>query len=56
MSFDLQLTGMRALVTGGTRGVGEAVVQALVEAGVREVAAARSLPARAVENVRYLAV
>jgi NAD(P)-dependent dehydrogenase (short-subunit alcohol dehydrogenase family) len=56
MSFDLQLTGMRALVAGGTRGVGEAVVQALVEAGVRVVAAARSLPARAVENVRYLAV
>lgn len=56
MSFDLQLTGRRALVAGGTRGVGEAVVQALVEAGVQVVAAARSLPARAVENVRYLAV
>ena len=56
MSFDLQLAGMRALVTGGTRGVGEAVVQALVEADVRVVAAARSLPSRAVENVRYVAV
>lgn len=55
MSFELQLAGMRALVTGGARGVGAAVVQALVEADVRVVAAARSLPSRAVENVRYIA-
>ncbi len=26
MSFDLQLTNLRALVTGGTKGVGAAVV------------------------------
>ena len=44
MSFDLQLAGMRALVTGGARGVGAAVVQALVEADARVVAVARSLP------------
>jgi len=56
MSFDLQLAGMRALVTGGTRGVGAAVVQALVEADVRVVATGRSLPSRAAENVRYVAV
>ena len=56
MSFDLQLAGMRALVTGGARGVGAAVVQALAEADVRVVAVARSLPSRAVENVRYVAV
>jgi NAD(P)-dependent dehydrogenase (short-subunit alcohol dehydrogenase family) len=56
MSFDLQLAGMRALVTGGSRGVGAAVVQALVEAGVRVVAAARALPSRSVENVRYIDV
>ncbi|MBM0104894.1 SDR family oxidoreductase [Steroidobacter sp. S1-65] len=55
MSFDLQLAGMRALVTGGARGVGAAVVRALVEADVRVVAAARSLPSRPVENVRYVA-
>jgi NAD(P)-dependent dehydrogenase (short-subunit alcohol dehydrogenase family) len=54
MSFDLQLAGMRALVTGGARGVGAAVVQALVEADVRVVAVARSLPRRPVENVRYV--
>ena len=28
MSFDLGLTGLRALVTGGTKGVGAAVVAA----------------------------
>ena len=28
MSFDLQLKGLRALVTGGTKGVGAAVVKA----------------------------
>jgi NAD(P)-dependent dehydrogenase (short-subunit alcohol dehydrogenase family) len=56
MSFDLQLAGMRALVTGGARGLGAAVVQALVEADVRVVAAARSLPGKVVENVRYIAV
>ena len=55
MSFDLRLSGMRALVTGGARGVGAAVVEALVETGVRVVAVARTLPSRAVDNVRYVA-
>jgi len=55
MSFDLRLAGRRALVTGGTRGVGAAVVEVLHEAGARIAAAARSLPARPVEGVRYIA-
>jgi NAD(P)-dependent dehydrogenase (short-subunit alcohol dehydrogenase family) len=55
MSFDLRLAGMRALVTGGGSGVGAAVVQTLVEADARVVAAARSLPSRGVENVHYIA-
>jgi NAD(P)-dependent dehydrogenase (short-subunit alcohol dehydrogenase family) len=33
MSFDLDLTTRRALVTGGTKGVGAAVVETLREAG-----------------------
>jgi NAD(P)-dependent dehydrogenase (short-subunit alcohol dehydrogenase family) len=33
MSSDLELEGKRALVTGGTKGVGQAVVAALREAG-----------------------
>lgn len=56
MSFDLQLAGMRAMVTGGSRGVGAAVVQALVEADVRVVAASLSPPSRAVEKAHYIAV
>ena len=35
MSFDLELQGRRALVTGGTKGVGAAVVLALHDAGVQ---------------------
>lgn len=34
MSFSLELTGRRALVTGGTKGVGAAVVESLRNAGV----------------------
>ena len=33
MSFDLELTGRRALVTAGTKGVGAAVVEVLRNAG-----------------------
>ena len=55
MSFDLELTDRRALVTGGTRGVGAAVVDALRSAGAQLMATARSVPARGVEGVRFLA-
>lgn len=55
MSFDLQLSGMRALVTGGARGVGAAVVQSLAEANAHVVAVARSLPQQPADNVRYIA-
>lgn len=44
MSFDLGLEGKRALVSGGTKGVGAAVVQSLRDAGVGVIAAARSVP------------
>jgi NAD(P)-dependent dehydrogenase (short-subunit alcohol dehydrogenase family) len=54
MSFDLQLDNKRALVTGGTKGVGAAVVEALRDAGARVVAAARSAPSRAVEGVHFV--
>jgi NAD(P)-dependent dehydrogenase (short-subunit alcohol dehydrogenase family) len=55
MSFELQLAGLRALVTGGTKGVGAAVVQVLRESGLQVTAAARSVPAGSYDGVRYIA-
>jgi len=55
MTFDLELANRRALVTGGTKGVGAAVVEALQGAGVQVIAAARHVPARAPEGVRFVA-
>ncbi len=50
MNFDLELTGRRALVTGGTKGVGAAVVESLRNAGVIVVTTARSVPELAPED------
>ena len=44
MSFDLQLQGLRSLATGGTKGIGAAVVEGLRAAGVQVTATARSAP------------
>ena len=44
MSAALELQGRRALVTGGTKGVGEAVVARLLEGGANVLATARSRP------------
>lgn len=54
MSFDLQLNGLRAVVTGGTMGLGAAVVQTLVEAGARVATSARDVSARPLEGVTYV--
>jgi NAD(P)-dependent dehydrogenase (short-subunit alcohol dehydrogenase family) len=54
MSFDLQLAGKRVLVTGGTRGVGEAVVERLSQLGARIVATARARPKKPVGDVHYV--
>ncbi|PCC69255.1 NAD(P)-dependent dehydrogenase, short-chain alcohol dehydrogenase family [Nannocystis exedens] len=55
MSFDLELTGRRVLVTGGTKGIGGAVVTALRQAGARVVATARTVPTEAPGGVHYIA-
>ena len=55
MSFDLDLNNRRARVTGGTKGVGAAVVEALVDAGARVLATARSVPPHPPKGVRYIA-
>ncbi|SEI17424.1 SDR family oxidoreductase [Pseudomonas asplenii] len=54
MSFDLQLNGLRAVVTGGTMGVGAAVVQTLVEAGARVATSARDVSVQPVDGVTYI--
>jgi NAD(P)-dependent dehydrogenase (short-subunit alcohol dehydrogenase family) len=54
MSVDLQLAHQRALVTGGTRGIGAAVVETLLEAGAQVVAAARSAPSQPADHLRFV--
>lgn len=54
MSFDLELAGRRALVTGGTKGVGAAVVSALVAAGVEVMTTARHASDAPLAGVDYI--
>jgi NAD(P)-dependent dehydrogenase (short-subunit alcohol dehydrogenase family) len=54
MGFDLELSDRRALVTGGTKGVGAAVVEALSGAGATVLATARSVPDRR-DGASYIA-
>jgi NAD(P)-dependent dehydrogenase (short-subunit alcohol dehydrogenase family) len=51
----LQISGKRALVTGGTKGVGRAVVSALREAGAIVMTTARSRPAQAPHADHFVA-
>ena len=55
MSFDLGLTGLRALVTGGTKGIGAAVVAVLQEQGAQVVSVARSAVVSPPEGVHFIA-
>ncbi len=54
MSGYLELEGRRALVTGGTKGVGEAVVAALREAGATVFTTARSRPENLAHADRFV--
>ena len=55
MSDYLEVMGTRALVTGGTKGVGQAVVATLREAGATVLTAARSRPERADHSDQFVA-
>ena len=55
MSHYLQLEGKRALVTGGTKGIGEAVVATLRQAGVAVLTTARSRPENAAHADQFVA-
>ncbi len=54
MSGYLGLEGKRVLVTGGTKGLGAAVVQALRDAGAHVVATARTVPETAAPGLHYI--
>lgn len=55
MSFDLQLAGKRVVVTGGTRGIGEAVVEQLSQLDAQIVATSLSRPKKPIDGVHYVA-
>jgi NAD(P)-dependent dehydrogenase (short-subunit alcohol dehydrogenase family) len=54
MTFALGIEGRRALVTGGTKGVGAAVVEVLRDNGAKIVATARSVPREVPTGVHYI--
>jgi NAD(P)-dependent dehydrogenase (short-subunit alcohol dehydrogenase family) len=55
MSDALELAGLRALVTGGTKGIGEAVVVRLRELGARVLTTARTRPGRVAPGDLFVA-
>jgi NAD(P)-dependent dehydrogenase (short-subunit alcohol dehydrogenase family) len=55
MTFNLELHGRRTLVTGGTKGIGAAVVARLREEGAKVLTTARSLPANVASDVLFVA-
>ena len=53
--MDLELDGRRALVTGGTKGIGKAVAVRLREAGATVLATARHLTGNAADGEHFVA-
>ena len=55
MTYRLDLEGHRALVTGGTQGLGQAIVGTLREAGVKVLTTARRPPSALAEGIQFVA-
>lgn len=55
MNDYLQINGKRVLVTGGTKGIGKAIVTALREAGATVMTTARSRPAKPFDDDHFVA-
>jgi NAD(P)-dependent dehydrogenase (short-subunit alcohol dehydrogenase family) len=55
MAYSLDLEGHRALVTGGTQGLGQAIVATLQEAGVKVLTTARRKPGSLAEGIQFVA-
>jgi NAD(P)-dependent dehydrogenase (short-subunit alcohol dehydrogenase family) len=55
MSHDVELAGQRALVTGGTKGIGQAVAAQLRQAGATVLVTARTAPDRLNTNELFVA-
>jgi len=54
MRDDFEVQGTRALVTGGTKGIGEAVVAVLRDAGTTVLTTARSRPAHLAQAEQFV--
>jgi NAD(P)-dependent dehydrogenase (short-subunit alcohol dehydrogenase family) len=54
LTYSLKLQGRRALVTGGTKGIGASVVHALCDAGVKVLTTARTTPAHVVDSALFV--
>ena len=55
MSLDLKIANRRALVTGGTKGIGAAVVAVLLEQGVKVITTSRTKPETLPEGALHVA-